>query len=192
MIRALTIRQPWASLIVEGVKPVENRSWDFGRLGAKARAARPGFPDDATVPGFVVPDVWVAVHAGRVDDLDVALRVDLINALALTSGIARRLEDLPTRAVIGAMRIDWTGPLDEYRVRYGSTSIPGTGDVRCFESGPRCWRIGAFVELDEPVTGIPGALGLWRLPETVEARVADAALLGTGTMAGVGEHGCRP
>lgn len=182
MIRALTIRQPWASLIVEGVKPVENRSWDLGHLGRRT---------PALAPGVVVPDVWVAVHAGRVDDLDAAIREDLVNALALTSGMDRRLEDLPTRAVIGAMRIDWTGPLDEYRARYGSTSIPGTGDVRCFEVGPRCWRIGAFVELDEPVTGIPGALGLWRLPETVEARVTEAAILGSGTLAGVGEHSWR-
>lgn len=27
LLKALTIKQPWASLIVEGVKDVENRSW---------------------------------------------------------------------------------------------------------------------------------------------------------------------
>jgi hypothetical protein len=32
--KVLTIRQPWASLIVWGVKPVENRSWITNHRGA--------------------------------------------------------------------------------------------------------------------------------------------------------------
>jgi hypothetical protein len=38
-MKALTIRQPWASLIVAGIKDVENRSWRTnyrGRLGIHA------------------------------------------------------------------------------------------------------------------------------------------------------------
>jgi hypothetical protein len=31
--KVLTIRQPWASLIVDGVKPVENRSWITNHRG---------------------------------------------------------------------------------------------------------------------------------------------------------------
>jgi hypothetical protein len=31
--RVLTIRQPWAHLIVEGIKPVENRSWGTSYRG---------------------------------------------------------------------------------------------------------------------------------------------------------------
>lgn len=31
--RVLTIRQPWAHLIVEGTKPVENRSWSTNYRG---------------------------------------------------------------------------------------------------------------------------------------------------------------
>jgi hypothetical protein len=38
-VKALTVRQPWASLIVDGIKDVENRSWRTnyrGRLGIHA------------------------------------------------------------------------------------------------------------------------------------------------------------
>jgi hypothetical protein len=31
--RVLTIRQPWAHLIIEGIKPVENRSWSTSYRG---------------------------------------------------------------------------------------------------------------------------------------------------------------
>jgi hypothetical protein len=42
-VKVLTVRQPWASLIMAGVKVVENRSWalrQLGRLGIHA-ATRP-------------------------------------------------------------------------------------------------------------------------------------------------------
>ena len=31
--RVLTVRQPWAHLIIEGIKPVENRSWSTNHRG---------------------------------------------------------------------------------------------------------------------------------------------------------------
>lgn len=47
-MRALTVRQPWASAIVAGVKPVENRS---RRLGAS-------------------PGEWIAIHAAKAEHAD--------------------------------------------------------------------------------------------------------------------------
>lgn len=32
IMKAITIKQPWASLIVEGIKDVENRSWGLFRF----------------------------------------------------------------------------------------------------------------------------------------------------------------
>lgn len=42
-IRVLTVRQPWASLIISGVKDVENRSWPTSHRGLLAihAATRP-------------------------------------------------------------------------------------------------------------------------------------------------------
>lgn len=47
---ALTIWQPWASLIAEGLKPVENRDWKRDSLVGKR----------------------IAIHAGKVFDVDAA------------------------------------------------------------------------------------------------------------------------
>jgi hypothetical protein len=49
-MKAISIRQPWASLIVAGVKPVENRSWRTRYRGpvlihASSRMTRPDFDD---------------------------------------------------------------------------------------------------------------------------------------------------
>ncbi|GAA3701861.1 hypothetical protein GCM10022204_18430 [Microlunatus aurantiacus] len=47
-MRALTIKQPWAELIVEGLKDVENRSWRTayrGRLAVHAGLRRADFDD---------------------------------------------------------------------------------------------------------------------------------------------------
>ena len=36
MVKALTVRQPWASLIMAGIKDVENRSWSTNHRGLLA------------------------------------------------------------------------------------------------------------------------------------------------------------
>jgi hypothetical protein len=72
--RVLTVRQPWASLIVAGIKDVENRSWPTRHRGRlyihagleldKAAMERHGhrFAGDAELPrGFII---------GRVDVTD--------------------------------------------------------------------------------------------------------------------------
>lgn len=102
-MKALTIRQPWASLIVAGVKDVENRSWPvpdwlFGeplaihsaaRLDKAAHAARATVLAGEAVPGghFIALDAQSAQACGIVlgsvevvgchhaDDCDEALRI---------------------------------------------------------------------------------------------------------------------
>ena len=46
-IRGLTIRQPWASLIAEGHKRIETRSWSTNHRGLLAIHAAKAFPQDA-------------------------------------------------------------------------------------------------------------------------------------------------
>jgi hypothetical protein len=67
-VRALTVRQPWADLLVAGVKDVENRTKPFpstvtvpARIGIHAGAAMPpnyGGPD--TRLGALLGFVWVS------------------------------------------------------------------------------------------------------------------------------------
>lgn len=63
-MKALTIRQPWATLIITGVKDVENRSWPVpGTLWRQRRAAWPNDRGTATTD-YVSPFPFtVAIHA---------------------------------------------------------------------------------------------------------------------------------
>lgn len=57
-MRALSIRQPWAALIVDGVKDIENRDW-------------------RGIPGY---RGWIAIHASKTFDLEgVAAAQRIIN-----------------------------------------------------------------------------------------------------------------
>jgi hypothetical protein len=64
-IRALTIRQPWAALIAQGTKRVENRTWGTawrGTLLIHAGKSADPYPDDvARVNGTDVRSAIVAV-----------------------------------------------------------------------------------------------------------------------------------
>lgn len=53
-MKALTIRQPWASLIAEGVKTIETRSWATKHRGPLAIHASKRRPEDWSVGGWWV------------------------------------------------------------------------------------------------------------------------------------------
>jgi len=64
VIKCISIRQPWASLIVRGEKRIENRTWAtryVGPLLIHAAARRPrGGGDDPGPLGAIVGACWVA------------------------------------------------------------------------------------------------------------------------------------
>ncbi len=69
-LRALTIRQPWASLVVEGRKWLETRSWPTryrGPLAIHAGVARGGYP---TLPRGAILAVATLAACVPVDALD--------------------------------------------------------------------------------------------------------------------------
>ena len=75
-MRALSIRQPWAHLIVNGIKDVENRTWhtDFrGRIlvhaGKVPDTHSPVFVDDEGIP-IEIPDSYYGAIIGEVDIVD--------------------------------------------------------------------------------------------------------------------------
>ncbi|MBN2077483.1 MAG: ASCH domain-containing protein, partial [Spirochaetes bacterium] len=50
-MKALSIRQPWAELILRGIKDVENRSWSTNHRGVMAIHAAKTFYFDLSDPG---------------------------------------------------------------------------------------------------------------------------------------------
>lgn len=81
-MKALSIRQPWASLIVDGPKRIENRTWKTSRRG------------------------WILVHASLSCELEDWLTwCDFAESRGLLQ-INDHPKDLPRGGIIGAMRID--------------------------------------------------------------------------------------
>ena len=54
-MKALTLTQPWATLVAIGAKKIETRSWNTNYRGKLAIHAAKGFPQDAQHLCFVVP-----------------------------------------------------------------------------------------------------------------------------------------
>lgn len=64
-MRALTIRQPWASLVALGVKTIETRSWSTRYRGPLAIHAGAAQPQRGEAPGLGVPvGDWLPVRGG--------------------------------------------------------------------------------------------------------------------------------
>lgn len=160
---ALTVKQPWASALCAGVKPVENRSW-------APKALRNG------------EALWVAVHAGTLDRaLDQAVAPRPVEEGPVgdvggsgwqrpVTGWDRLREEawpampergrLPTRAVIGAVCFQGLARVEDLP--------PDPWTV-----GPLCWQVADFLRLAQPVP-MSGALGLWPLPEEVAEKLREA------------------
>ena len=148
-LMALTLRQPWASLVVgvpgrfEGPKRVENRS-------------RRLFKDPR----------WIAIHAGS-HRLDSAAAASLLADLEPHSPQLPPLSELPHGAVLGFARVDRVVHLDE--------APEFTVDPWAF--GPWCLVIGRVIPLAEPLRA-RGYPGLWRapapLPELLASHLAPA------------------
>jgi ASCH domain-containing protein len=72
--KVLTIRQPWAELIIMGIKPIENRSWKTehrGPLLIHAGQAYEGTPDIEHKYGIDPDALDYGAIIGRVDLIDI-------------------------------------------------------------------------------------------------------------------------
>ena len=155
----LTVLQPWASLLVCGVKTVENRTWASAGL-------RPG--------------AWLAIHAGRLDAhaISPAFVEDI---LARWPGGPSSFSSLPRCTIVGAVRFEGYGHGGRRKGYPGECLcrfLPD-GDAICdlrpscnpWASGPVCWCMDRAVALESPKPSWSqrGRLGLWPCPADVKA-----------------------
>lgn len=138
-MKALTLTQPWATLVALGAKQWETRSWATDYRGPLAIHAAKGFPRDATRLCFTQPFERVLLAAG-----------------------IRTPADLPRGAVIAIAHLldcqhttpdlidgDWTLRLSDQEDSFGD-----------FSPGRYGWRLGIERVLPVPIPA-RGALGLW-------------------------------
>lgn len=135
-MKALTLTQPWASLVILGVKGWETRSWR---------------------PRGIVPGDRIAIHAAKGwtrDDIDFAFDLASRDILPMAR-YAEPDTDLPRGVVLGT--VTFTG----YRPTAGMTP---TSDVELllgdFSPGRFAWGLVLPKEYARPVPA-RGMLGLW-------------------------------
>lgn len=155
--RALTILQPSAQAILEGVKPWENR--------------------EAPAPSTIELGEWIALHTG------VALWPFAPRIRALWPGCPADA-DLPMGVVIGAWRFDRSYAMNGRLIPLGRDGVATERDLRTgagldpadhpWAFGPYCLRVGAVVRLAEPVASPGFHQGWWFLTDDAALTVATA------------------
>jgi len=178
-VRALTIRQPWATLIASGVKTIETRSWATkwrGQLLIHAGKAKPV----SVGPWHIPSDLALGVRMERsVDDGSPSGEGRVWETTPLPLGAIVAVADL-TDCVPIVDRWDSGGNDDGGRVVMvnGDDSLRYTpvGDVSDqlplggFTPGRYAWILDNVRPLAEPVPA-RGRQGLWRPDETFIANV---------------------
>lgn len=138
--KALSIKQPWASLIAEGIKPIENRTWKTNFRGR------------------------IYIHASSPRKFDIALTDDQTRwALPVLEKAFKG--ELPFGAIIGEVDIVdciinhpsiWADKM-EYDV------CPETG-IHILRKGQKYiwnWVLANPVMYDEPILNVKGKLSFW-------------------------------
>jgi hypothetical protein len=163
-VRALTLRQPWAWMVVHGGKRIENRRWQpWEKLGGGKR--RPWRGEFLIHAGLTCTEEEYR-HA-----LDFAFGVPgrdwAIGGSELGERYIPALDELPVGAYVGRARL--TGVLPKPTQELGwehDWRIPG-------QLG---WVVEDVVAFEQPVYA-PGARGLWTVPEHDLAKLRRLGLL---------------
>lgn len=135
---ALTLTQPWATLMDIGAKLNETRSWPTKYRGWIGIHAAKGYPKECRLLRFQDP------FAQQIDQ----------------AGYAGR--DLPTGCLIGVCRV--VDCVRTETIREHLTDLERAfGD---YSDGRWAWLTANFHRLREPIP-MKGALSIWKLPRTI-------------------------
>ncbi|WP_428673621.1 hypothetical protein [Reyranella sp.] len=146
---ALTVWQPWASLIVEGIKPFEFRGWCtpdrvIGKRLVIHAARRP-------VRASEIRQAMESLHRGHDDGMKIGPALDLLEA------VWRRDRELPLGAGLGTAML---GPAIECSVLFRDDA-----DVDPDKWG---WPLDDVRHWPAPVP-MAGAQGFWKWPHPLGA-----------------------
>ena len=163
-LRALTIKQPWASAVAYGSKRVENRTWLTSYRGL------------------------IAIHAGSAVDWTARKQAWLAAGLVpYQAGDPRRAWEasLPRGAVIAVARLTGCHQARECAGRRPDGRLCSPWAAR----NAWHWELADVHPLRDPVP-CPGALNLWRPPAAVSARLLSQVCGTCGTPYSAADGGC--
>ena len=152
-MKALTLTQPWATLVAIGAKRIETRSWSTSYRGLIAIHAAKGFPAEARQLCYEPPFVGILEAAGfrLPSDLPVA-------------------QIIATAHVMNCYRFDERSESIVRSGRVPQLTAPSEADFGDFAPGRFGFLLADVHRLPEPVAA-RGMLNLWNIPADVAARV---------------------
>jgi activating signal cointegrator 1 len=159
-MRALSLRQPWASLIAIGAKKVETRSWSTRYRGPIAIQASRRFTDsDLAACGGIAPGAKIEVNREP-------------GAFARVLGAAgyRQASDFPTGKIVAIIELLEVRRIEPSWLEELSVQERAFGD---YSTGRYAWMLGPVRRLPHPVAA-RGHLGLWRWNPPEDAAVWEA------------------
>ena len=152
-MKALTLTQPWATLVAVGENSIETRSWGTSYRGPLAIHSARGFPRDARELCRMSPYRGALGRHGYEDALSLPLGAviavaELVDVVQFTRG---SLRDVRARAKRGEFP-------------------PHEADFGDFSPGRYGWVLKDVSALREPIPA-RRMLGLWEVSEETQARI---------------------
>lgn len=144
-MKAISLIQPYATLIMLGYKALETRSWQTSHRGNLVIHASAGKPD------------W----ARQVCETDFYIRAALDK-----HGLS--FADLPRGAVLGTVGVRGMHVIDQQLISRLSPMELACGDYRM--PGRFAWELFAPVALPAPIA-CRGALSVWEVPQEVAVQI---------------------
>jgi len=146
-MKALTIKQPWAQLIIEGLKDIENRTWQTKFRGrVYVHAAQKPVPMNGNADGFAPPNIeclkqifklhpasqgrWPDIMAAYTNSAIIG-EVDIVDCVLNHNSIWAEHVDMPAGVYMGEKLI------------YN-------------------WVLANPVKYDQPILNVKGALSFWQ------------------------------
>lgn len=150
-MKAISLLQPWASLVILGLKRIETRSWQIAER-------------DAGI---------IAIHASKAlkrPEVDIFHTSPFLDAFAEHDIDAISL--LPRSAILGTVRVTGCHPVEKFAtISARERAFGNYGN----EEGQRYgWVLVDPKPLAEPIPA-SGKLGLWTVPADILARLSERA-----------------
>lgn len=161
-MKALSIKQPWASLIAHGIKDIENRTWKTnfrGRIYIHASGKWHSRSNSNDVRDLLTSE--------QIKKIPHSLQADFIDR-----GIIVKDESIPLSAIIGEVDIVdcvinhpsiWAEKTETYRCPDSGLEIIQRGTPKIYN-----WVLSNAVIYDEPILNVKGKLSLWEYEKEVK------------------------
>lgn len=146
-MKALSMTQPWASLVAIGEKRVETRSWNTNYRGKIAIHAAKNFPREARRLCFSNAEIfYTLLSIGYITFNRVFQAYEIDEKKLITGAVIATCKIIDTVKTGESIRQDW---LTRHELAFGN-----------FTPGRYAWLLEGAVILKNPIPA-KGALGLW-------------------------------